>query len=107
MAYLKAPKAYIKDCEYFGENVNHVKLNELWENYIEKLCLKQLLRTCELSKRIAINGEIMSRRERGEFRENRYPLNDKTYYLFPFDQIPLYVYIKINPKEDQLIYEIN
>lgn len=107
MAYLKSPKAYIDDCNYFGEEVNPVKLNQLWENRIEKLCLKQLLKTCELSGRIAVNGQIMSRKEREKFKENRYPFNGKAYYLFPFDQIPLYVFIKINPKQDQLIYEIN
>lgn len=107
MTYLKSPKAYINDCNYLEEDVNPVKLNMLWENHIKKICLKQLSQTCEFSGKIAVSGAILTRIEREKFRENRYLCNEKPYYLFPTDQIPLYVYLKINPKEDQLIYEVN
>lgn len=103
---LQSPETYIHQCNFYGKQINPVKLNLRWKEYVKQMYLKQLIQACKSTERIAVHSAILTRTERDKYKGSRYYAEKKVYYLFKAEAVPLEIYCKITPVDGKLVYEM-
>lgn len=88
-----------------GKEINTVKLNLMWKEYMKQVCVDSLLEACKSTGCVAIATGYLSRHEKDQHKGKRYRCDNKSFYLFPVDQVPMSIYCKLTPKDGKLIYE--
>jgi len=91
--------------QYFGKEVNIVRYNSLIKRYMNQQQREQLEATCRITDHIAVSSGHLSRREREKHPDRRLLIGRHVFYLFKMREIPLEVYVKINPIEGVYIYD--
>lgn len=89
---------------YYGRQINLVVYAKKVSQYMTQEHLKTLEDICRVTKHIAVSSHYLTRHQRHVYSSQRTSIGIATFYLFPADQVPLEIYIKLEPEDDVYIY---
>lgn len=101
---MKNPHQWLYNRHMFGKNINVIAYDKMVRTWNEQQKNELIENMCLASNQIAIASRILTRLQHEKYREKRVKDGRNAFYLFPCDNIPMDIFLKVKPEYGKRTY---